>query len=208
MQFFPSFHPSILSIDSTLVTQFDKLPELFGLTIFSATNSARSLHNVHNIYFSVSELLLFTRLFLVSKTDKHSFNSQEPLSFCSFLLISSLIFLSIWKDFLVGDRICCSLGGTNFLPWLHFDEDCLTTTVNIIKTEGWWGLRYDSLAAFCPALTAPFLITSKPFCFRRYETRVSSGSSAKNLQILIRNWNCYHFLQNVVRFCNEIHYFF
>lgn len=47
MQFFPNFHPSILSIDDTLIFQFDSLPELFALTIFSAAHSASSLHTVH-----------------------------------------------------------------------------------------------------------------------------------------------------------------
>lgn len=46
-QFFPNFHPSILSIDGTLIFQFDSLPELFALTIFSAADSASSLHAVH-----------------------------------------------------------------------------------------------------------------------------------------------------------------
>lgn len=69
----------------------------------------------------------------VLKTDNHSFIPHESHSFCSLLLTSSLIFLSIWKDFHVGDRISCSLEGADFLPWLQFDEDWLTTTVNIIK---------------------------------------------------------------------------
>lgn len=47
MQFFPNFHPSILSIDGTLIFQFASLSELFDLTIFSAANSASSLYTVH-----------------------------------------------------------------------------------------------------------------------------------------------------------------
>lgn len=70
------------------------------------------------------------------KTNEHSFISHEPLSFCSFLLMSSLFFLSLWEYFLVGDHICCSLHGTDFLHWLHFNEDWQTTTANIIKNEG------------------------------------------------------------------------
>lgn len=92
-----------------------------------------SFSSLELFLFKHCQILFFLVMKSVLKTDDHSFISHESHSFCSFLLMSSLIFLSIWKDFHVGDRISCSLEGTDFLSWLQFDEDCLTTTVNIIK---------------------------------------------------------------------------